>query len=138
MEADRHAIRFFVEGTSPVKVVEVVHREVGSVLARCAPQLTAAVLVPSHLPEHLVNYSLLKKPRRMVVGGRVLDAEEVLRCFNIWIPPSGLLDKYHGFWSYRWTTEHSRGLGLHTLITCLVLNLSVCHRNLRVPFQHDT
>ena len=120
VEERSHSLRFYVEGTLPLKVVEVVHREVGTVLGQCAPQLTAVVMVPCPtLPKQYVSYSVLQKSRKLVVGGTVLERET----FRAWIRSSGLLDFYHFFCSYRWPDERSKGDDaalLQRMVDCLI------------------
>ena len=41
--------------------------------------------------------------------GECLARETVQREYGKWIPPKGLLETYHGFWSYRWTTRSAVG-----------------------------
>ena len=92
-----HSIRFRVEGKHPLKVLELVDKEVRRALNMCASRLKTVIYVPCiDKPGHNINWDLLQERRDLVVGATSINADMLERQYKAFMRPKGLLDYYDG------------------------------------------
>ena len=92
-----HSIRFRVEGKHPLKVLELVDKEVRRALNMCASRLKTVIYVPCiDKPGHNINWDLLQERRDLVVGAMSINADKLERQYKAFMLPKGLLDYYDG------------------------------------------